>query len=235
MAEATQSPERAGGQQRLLRFDRVERVVHWVNAALFFSLLATGASLYLEPIGRLVGRRNLVQMIHVYSGIALPVPVLIAIAGRWGKGLRADLRRINRWSDDDRAWMRAVGTGGERRVTARRHLTIGKFNPGQKLNAAFTGGTIAVMLATGIIMQWYHPWPLSFRTGATFVHDWLTLASFLAIVGHISYALRDKEAMGAMWGGRVRRRWAIRHAPGWLAEIDAVQRQLDEPAAPARP
>ena len=54
---------------------------------------------------------------------------------------------------------------------------MGKFNAGQKLNAIFVAGCIPVMLATGGIMRWFDPFPLAWRTGATFVHDWTTLAA----------------------------------------------------------
>src|SRR6478672_9864690 len=112
------------------RFDRVERFVHWSTATLMLTLLATGFSLYVGPLSTLVGRRNLVRSIHVYSGLLLPVPVLFAIAMRAGGELRADLGRLNRWSRDDRAWWRRRRRGSVR---------LGKFNPGQKLNATFIG------------------------------------------------------------------------------------------------
>lgn len=214
-------PEAGEAAAPLIRFDRVERVVHWVNAGLFGILLLTGGALYYEPLSRVVGRRNLVEDIHLYCGLALPVPVVVALAGSWGRALRADLRRFNRWTQADQAWMRAVGRGRERRLLARRDLELGKFNAGQKLNAAFIGGVILVMLASGVVMRWYHPWPLSYRTGATFVHDWVTVAVAIAIVGHILYALRDPEALRSMWRGPISRRWAARHAPAWLAESEA--------------
>src|SRR5713101_1481111 len=103
MAATTRRPETS-----ILRFDAVARGVHWVNAALFTTLIVTGAALYLQPVGAIVGRRALVQDIHVYAGVALPVPLFVAIAGRWGRGLRADLRRFNRWSSDDRLWLWSV-------------------------------------------------------------------------------------------------------------------------------
>ena len=90
----------------LLRFDRVERAAHWANATLFLVLIGTGAILYIGPLSILVGRRVLIDDIHVYCGLALPVPLLISLAGSWGKGLRADLSRFNRWTADDRRWLR---------------------------------------------------------------------------------------------------------------------------------
>ena len=95
---------RADARAQLPRFDRVERVAHWCTATLMLILLATGFSLYVGPLSTLVGRRELVRTVHVYSGLLLPIPVLVAIALRAGAQLRADLGRLNRWSRDDRAW-----------------------------------------------------------------------------------------------------------------------------------
>ncbi len=205
----------------LSRFDRVERVVHWVNAALFGILLATGMVLYLAPLMALIGRRHLVEDIHVYAGIALPVPVVIALAGRWGRGLRADVSRWNRWVADDRRWFKGALAGRERRLQLWSGMRTGKFNAGQKLNATFTAGVIVVMLVTGVVMRWYHPYPLAWRTGATFVHDWLAITAAIVIAGHIFFALADRDSLRSMWTGTISRRWAERHAPRWLDDVDA--------------
>lgn len=204
-----------------MRFDPVERLVHWVNAVLFIVLVFTGAALYIEPLGSVIGRRALVEDIHVYCGVALPLPLAVALAGRWGRGLRADLRRFNRWTADDRRWIGILLSGGGGRIRRLAQLNIGKFNPGQKLNAAFVAGAGLVLLATGVVMRWYHPYPLSWRTGATFVHDWLAVAVGLVILGHIGMALRDPDAMRSMVNGEISSRWAARHAPAWLSGEDS--------------
>ena len=49
------------------------------------------------------------------------------------------------------------------------------------------------MLGTGIIMRWFEPFPLDWRTGATFVHDWFAIGLFVAVLGHIGLALADPE------------------------------------------
>jgi formate dehydrogenase subunit gamma len=217
MAATTRPPERPAGPDTLLvRFDWVERLLHWVNATLFLILVVTGAGLYLAPIGELFGRRALVEDIHVYSGLALPVPVLLALAGSWGRELRADVRRFNRWSMSDRSWVRALVQPGADRRNRMADLRVGKFNAGQKLNAAFVAGGGLVMLGTGVIMRWYHPWPLGWRTGATFVHDWLALSLGIVIVGHVWMALRDWDALRSMVVGTISRSWATRHAEAWV-------------------
>jgi len=204
--DAVASPE-----PRLARFDRVERTVHWINAALFFALIASGAVLYLGALSAVVGRRPLIRTLHVYSGLALPVPLLIAVAGRWGKSLRHDLGVINRWSRDDRRWLRTRG----RDTTTE----LGKFNAGQKLNAAFVGAGGVVMLMTGVIMKWFAPFPTNWRTGATFVHDWTAFALGLAIIGHVWLAVSDPPSLEGMCRGTVPAWWARDKRPRWYREV----------------
>jgi formate dehydrogenase subunit gamma len=221
MAATTRPPDRVTRSGSLLvRFDRVERVVHWVNASLFLILVITGAALYLEPLSRLIGRRALVEDIHVYTGLVLPIPVIVALCGSWGRGLRADVRRFNRWTKDDREWLRALPQPRAERRRRLGQIRLGKFNAGQKLNAAFIAGAGLVLLGTGVIMRWYHPWPLNWRTGATYVHDWLAVAVGIVIIGHLWMAFRDWDALRAMVVGTVNRAWAKRHAPSWLDGTD---------------
>jgi formate dehydrogenase subunit gamma len=196
---------------RLARFDRGERVLHWANAVLMLTLLATGSALYIPAVSELVGQRQVVLAIHVYAGVALPVPVVLTVlARRWGAGFRADARHLNRWSADDRRWLRTRGRDPL--------IRNGKFNAGQKLNAAFTAGTIVVMLATGLIMRFPNEWPLSWRTGATFVHDWVYLAAFVVVTGHILIAASDPDSLRSMVRGWVPGSWASRHTPRWYEE-----------------
>jgi formate dehydrogenase subunit gamma len=212
-------------QRVVLRFDRVERAVHWVNASLFLILIVTGAALYFTPLIALVGRRRLIEQIHLYVGLALPLALLLGLVGSWGRGLRRDVSRINRWTEEDMKWLRGlVDTASGRRQT---HLRprLGKFNPGQKLNAAFVAGGGLVMLGTGVLLRWYVPFPLSWRAGATFVHNWLAVTFVIVILGHIALALSDREALRSMLLGRVSRAWAAQHAPAWLDESDEQSRR----------
>jgi formate dehydrogenase subunit gamma len=200
----------------LLRFDRVERTLHWINATLFGVLMFTGAALYAGPVSAIVGNRELVRTLHVYSGLALPIPLLLAVLGRKGGQLRTDLGRLNRWSRDDARWFR-------RRQRA--DVTLGKFNPGQKLNAAFIFGAAIVMMATGSIMKWFKPFPIDWRTGATFVHDWAYLAIVVLVAGHIVKAFEEPEVRAGMIGGTVPESWGRRARPGWMARRSSATRR----------
>jgi formate dehydrogenase subunit gamma len=216
------APIRSGDE--LHRFTPAERALHWATAAAVLASALTGLVLYVGPLSTLVGRRNLVKDVHVIAGLAMPLPLVLAYLGRWRAGVRADVRRLARWSAADRRWLRTWGRdAGER---------VGKFNAGQKANAAFIAGMIPVMVATGSIMRWFDPFPVSWRTGATFVHDWTAIATWLIVAGHIAYALSDAGSRRGMITGRVTRRWAEDHHPLWAAEADAGEVRPVEPSGP---
>jgi formate dehydrogenase subunit gamma len=82
------------------------------------------------------------------------------------------------------------------------------------------------MLATGFIMWRNQMWPLAWRTGATFVHDWLALAILIVVIGHVFMASRDLEARVGMREGSVDRSWAKREHAAWLAEVEAEERAV---------
>jgi formate dehydrogenase subunit gamma len=218
---AVARPEETPAEGDVVRFARAERWLHWSNATLFLVLLATGMTLYVPALSRVVGRRVLVKDIHVYAGLLLPVPLLLAYAGHWRDAVRHDVRRLARWSVDDRRWLLSLGRRGRERM--------GKFNAGQKLNATFVAGSIPVMLATGAIMRWFDPFPLAWRTGATFVHDWTALALLAVVVGHIAKALREPAALRAMARGTMPADHVARHHPRWWAELEPAGDERDAP------
>jgi len=213
------SADLAPGDVDLVRFARAERLVHRAVAVLMLTSIGTAAVLYNGFLAVPVGHRHIVKLIHVGVGFALPLPLL---AGALSAAYRADLGRLNRFAPQDWHWLRS---------RSRRDGTIrvGKFNAGQKLNAALSAGGIAVLLATGTVMYFPGLARLSWRTGATFVHDWFALAVGLLVLGHVSYALRDHEARRGMRTGRVAIEWARRHHTAWVAEAEAV---LTPPSPP---
>ncbi|MEU8683622.1 cytochrome b/b6 domain-containing protein [Streptomyces sp. NPDC048611] len=201
---AAPAPERP----RVPRFTRAEHRVHRATATLMAVCVLTAGCLYLPFLAELVGRRALVVTVHEWSGLLLPVPVLLGLGSR---ALRADLTRLNRYGPHDRRWLRAA----LRRRGAR---PAGKFNAGQKLYAAWIAGAVLVMLGTGLLM-WFHGLaPLAWRTGATFVHDWLALAVVLVIAGHVGKAFGDPESRRGLRTGSVDAQWARREHPLWEHE-----------------
>jgi formate dehydrogenase subunit gamma len=86
------------------RFGKVVRVVHWTIALLMIICIVTAAILYNGSMGVAIGHRHLVELIHVYSGFALPVPILL---GAISRSYRLDLRRLNRFTPRDWRWLRS--------------------------------------------------------------------------------------------------------------------------------
>jgi formate dehydrogenase subunit gamma len=195
--------------QELTRFSRAERAVHWTLAVLMSVCLLTAAVLYNGFLGVPIGHRRVVELIHVYSGFALPLPLLADIAFTT---YRADLSRLNRFRAADWAWLRS-------RTRRDGTIRVGKFNAGQKLNAALTAGSILVLLSSGLLLYFPDLARLSWRTGATLVHDWFALGLGLLVLGHIVEAVHDPEARRGMRTGRVSRTWALREHGDWYDEV----------------
>lgn len=204
------APESASAS--VSRFSRAERMIHRTTAILMTACIVTAAVLYNGWISIAVGHRHLVELIHVYCGFALPVPMLLGILSF---AYRADLRRLSRFTPADYRWLR---------TRARRDGTIavGKFNAGQKLNASLSSGSILVLLGTGVLMYFVRLAPLPWRSGATFVHDWFSLALGLLVVGHVIFALKDPEARHGMRTGSVSRSWARTEHAGWLHDLESA-------------
>ena len=195
------------GPGRRARFDRTERAVHWTTAALVLALVASGAILYVPSLSVAVGRRLVIEDTHIYIGLALFAPILIAVVGRWGANLRADLAEMSGFTADEVGWLKSLGRRGR--------SSIGKFNPGQKLNTSAIGGLLAVLFVTGLILRWGNFLPVWVRTGATFVHDVFAFVLVAVVIGHIGFALTHPPALRSMVTGWVPERWARRHAPAW--------------------
>ncbi|MCL2734363.1 MAG: cytochrome b/b6 domain-containing protein [Actinomycetia bacterium] len=198
------------------RFTRAETWVHRTLNCLMAVCVASAAVLYLPPLAELVGRRRLVVTVHEWSGILLPVPVL---AGLVSRAFRADAGRLGRFFPHDWRWLRALV-----RTRRRQPSLAGKFNAGQKLFAAFIVGAVLVMIGTGLLMWFPRLSPLVWRTGATFVHDWLALLVGVVITGHVWLAAQDPEARRGLRTGRVSAWWARREHTLWHAGTDDERR-----------
>jgi len=191
------------------RFSRAERAVHRAVAVLMLTCISTAAILYNGFLSAPIGHRRVVKLVHVFSGFALPIPILLGLASA---AYRTDLGRLNRFSTWDWRWLR----------TRRRRdgtIPVGKFNAGQKLNAALSGGAIVVLLATGTIMYFPDLARLAWRTGATFVHDWFAFGLGLLVIGHISFAIRDPGSRRGMRSGSVTAEWARTNHGAWVEEV----------------
>jgi formate dehydrogenase subunit gamma len=192
------------------RFSATERAFHWVNAAFFLTLLATGLILYLPGLEVAVGRRALVKDIHFWTGVAWPAAlVLVALAGDT-RGLVRTLREVDGFDRDDLRWL-----GG------RRPAPQGRFNAGQKVNAALTAASTVLFVVSGLLL-WFGERDTRLRFASTVVlHDGLFFVALALLVGHLFLSLiypATRHALRGMVVGTVREDWAARHHAKWKPE-----------------
>lgn len=176
------------------RFSRTERTLHWVNAAGFFLLLATGLILYLPRLSILVGRRPVVKDIHFWGGVGwISALALVALLGD-RRGLLRTARDLER-------------------------LQPSRLNVGQKINALLTAAFALLFFASGLLL-FFGERDTRFRWASTVVlHDGLLYASLTLLVGHLYLALihpATRHSLRGMTTGKVSEEWARRHYPRWF-------------------
>jgi formate dehydrogenase subunit gamma len=197
-------------KRRLLRFTRTERALHWVHATAFLVLLATGLALYLPSLAELVGRRPLLKNLHVYTAVAWAVAILVVVLVGDRRALGRTLREIDMFDRDDRDWLR------------RRKAPQGRFNAGQKVNAAITAA-FAILFAVSGTLLWLGERDTSFRFAQTIlIHDWLTQISLVLFLGHLYLAVihpSTRHALNGMTRGWVDAEWAERHHAKWPGDV----------------
>jgi formate dehydrogenase subunit gamma len=209
------------------RFTPLERFTHRSTAVLTVVLIVSGLCLLYPPLALLVGRRPMVESLHVAAGLLLPWPTLIALLT---PAFRADLAHLDRFVPDDWEWLRR----SDRRTAP---LAVDKFNAGQKLAAACFGAAGVVLLGTGLLLLFPDQLnlPDSIRQGATVVHDATTLALIALLLGHLWLALSHPEAREAMRTGEMDLRYARREYAAWAARETARAPEAEPAQAPAEP
>jgi formate dehydrogenase subunit gamma len=188
------------------RFSRTERTLHWANAAFFLFLLVTGLILYLPSLSTLVSRRQLVQEVHFWSGVAwISVLAIIVVLGD-RRGLLRLARELDGFDRDDLRWLRG------------RYAEQGRFNAGQKINAILTAAFTILFVVSGLLL-WVGEHDTRYRFASTVVlHDGLMFVALALLVGHLYLALIHPATRHALRGitlGSVSEDWAARHHAKW--------------------
>jgi formate dehydrogenase subunit gamma len=196
---------------RVRRFTRTERALHWVLALGFFALLASGLVLYLPELSVLVARRPLVKALHLYTGVVWLVALALVVALGNGRSVIATVRELDRFDEDDRRWL--LG----------RPSRPGRFNAGQKLNAALTAAFTVLFAVSGFLL-WYGERDTRFRfAGTILLHDGLMYVALILLVGHLYLAIirpATRHSLRGITTGYVRADWARRRHPKWIEELD---------------
>jgi formate dehydrogenase subunit gamma len=197
------------------RFGPEERLLHWLLAATFLTMLATGLILYLPVFAELAANRRLWKSIHLGAAIAFWAGLVVLLLTDLGGSLRRTAGEFDRFDDDDVRWLGwAVTRHGP-------EPPAGRFNAGQKLNAALVAGLMVVFTVSGVLIYLQETdAAVRGRTSAILVHDIATWIAVPLIVGHLYLALVNPSTRPSLRGmvlGTVRRDWARRHHPKWDA------------------
>jgi len=180
-----------------------------VHAIAFLVLLGSGLALYLPSLAQLIGRRPLLKDIHVYTAVAWAAALVLVVLAGDRRSLRRTARELDVFDRDDRDWLRG------------RRAPQGRFNAGQKLNAAITAAFAILFAVTGTLL-WLGERDTRFRFAQTIlIHDWLTQISLVLFVGHLYLAVihpSTRHALNGMTRGWVDADWAERHHKKWTRD-----------------
>jgi formate dehydrogenase subunit gamma len=154
-----------------------------------------------------VGRRPLIKDIHFWSGIGWVVLLAAVFLLGDRRGLLRTARELETFDAEDVAWLR------------RKRSREGRFNAGQKINAALTAAFFVLFVASGLLL-WLGERDTAFRFASTVVlHDGLMYVSLILLTGHLYLALihpATRHSLRGMTVGSVDEDWARWHHPRWI-------------------
>jgi formate dehydrogenase subunit gamma len=187
------------------RFGATERTLHWVHAAAFGAMLATGLVLYLPALAQVISNRPLMKAAHLVAAVAwLTALALVALLGDRG-ALRRTRRDLERFSDDDLRWLRRVDPTPP----------AGRFNAGQKAHAVVQAALAVLFTISGALL-WLGERNTAFRLPGTIaLHDAAMYAGTILVLGHVFMALDTRGSMQGILRGTVPAGYAAEHHPRW--------------------
>ncbi len=182
-------------------------MLHWANALGFFTLLGSGLVLYLPSLAAAFGRRPVVKSVHLWAAVGwFAALALVALLGD-RRGLLKTARELDAFDADDRRFL-----------LGRRPAPQGRFNAGQKVNAALTAAFTLLFGVSGTLL-WLGERDTRFRFASTvLLHDGLMYVSLALLVGHLYLAVIHPATRHALRGitvGTVSEEWARHHHPRW--------------------
>ncbi|HZP88903.1 MAG TPA: formate dehydrogenase subunit gamma [Burkholderiales bacterium] len=197
------------------RYKAGDRMNHWLVAILFVLLALSGLALFHPAmfwLTNLFGGGPWTRILHPFLG------VVMFVAFAW---LAIKFWHHNVIEPRDRQWMkqwRDVMANREDRLPE-----VGRYNAGQKVLFWVMVACMIVLLLTGIVI-WQPYFAPSFSVTtlriAVLLHAFAAFVLILGIIVHIYAAIWVKGTVRAMTRGTVTRRWARKHHPAWVRQIE---------------
>jgi len=214
--------------RKIVRFNAVERFVHWLTAACFVVLALSGLNITF-------GRPLLLPLMspeafttwsewakYAHNFLSFPFTLgVILIFFMWLAGNipnRADIE-----------WFRRGGG-----IVGRDHPPANRFNGGQKVVywIVVLGGTVAATSGYVLIFPFYGT-DIQTMQSAAMIHSVIAMLFIAAMLGHIYIGTIGMEgAFEAMAEGTVDFNWAKEHHSLWLAEEAARTSASPSPPHP---
>jgi formate dehydrogenase subunit gamma len=203
--------------QRVERFTKTERGVHWTQAIGFLVLLVSGFILALPQFEATIGHRELLREIHLTAAFLFAFgPSIVAFAGDRAS-LGRDVHDVDTWDPDDLRWLVPFPL---LRLAGIQTPPQGRFNAGQKLNAIFVAWSTLTFVVTGFVMWQNRRFPLNDVSKANDIHTLLAYVALAAFLAHLFLATvypKTRPTLRAMTEGTVDLEWADEHHPKWAA------------------
>jgi formate dehydrogenase subunit gamma len=197
---------------RVLRYNFRERMVHWTAAISYVYLLLTGLAFWspwLFWIAVVMGGGSVSRMLHPWAGLVFVFAVIL-MYGLWAEQMKETAA--------DKAWWGAINSyikNEDEKVPA-----VGRFNGGQKLLfwGFFWCGVL--LLLSGIVLWLPQDFPQMVRLAAIFVHPVAALITIGLFMLHLYMGTAfERGAFGSVIRGDVSRAFAMRHHRTWMEEI----------------
>ncbi|AIJ08019.1 MULTISPECIES: formate dehydrogenase-N subunit gamma [Edwardsiella] len=204
----------------ILRTRFIDRACHWTVVICFFLVALSGIALFfptLQWLTETFGTPQMGRILHPFFGVLIFVTLLVMFFR---------FVRHNLFERQDIPWFKGIieVLKGNEHLVAR----VGKYNPGQKAMFWSIMSLILVLLITGIII--WRPYfadrfPIPLVRYSLLLHAVAAIVLIHAILIHIYMAFWVKGSIKGMVEGKVSRRWARKHHPRWLEEVEEKEAQ----------
>ncbi len=186
------------------RFDKTERVLHWLNAAFYLILLITGFTFAFPLFGALsFGHPKTLLICHVFVGVGLGALLIYVY---FFKKSRIPLSK----------WHLHFS-----------YLKSNKYNMGQKLNITMAALFLTIFLISGILLVLGRVLPRAILEAAYYAHNLGVVLMVPLIMGHLFLSIIfpvTNRSLFAMLIGKVEERYARHHHPEWFEEISRTSK-----------
>jgi formate dehydrogenase subunit gamma len=193
------------------RFSTWQRVLHWFVTVSFFTLVLSGLGLYARLFhgyfNLFGGGRNAI-FVHKIAGVLFFASSLFLFLV-----MRRDTTSFD---SGDLAWFKSAGG-----YLTRKEMTfeVGKFNPGQKIFAIFTGAATVVLGITGVIIWMPLVFPRFLVQFSLMLHGLMFVCAIMFVLVHVYLGtIGNPGTLESMLWGNVRKNWARHHHPRWYRE-----------------